>query len=507
MKLLKACIIPFFESFFGRFSARFPYRFLSLFLVSFSLITLVSCREKESTPENIEIQHFVWRGLNAFYLWQDKIPDLSDTRFKNDVELNTYLAGFENPTDLFYSSLSMNDEYPKNPNSTYSWIVEDYIALENSFQSIRLTTGMKIKAVNYADGSAKYYVYVYDVSKGSDADTKGIKRGMLINQVNGTEITKDNINDLFNQASFTVHLADYQQGNPVSNGRTVLLTTSQVTENPIQQAKVITQGSNRIGYLLYNQFSSSFDEALNAEFLNFKNEAITDLIVDLRYNGGGSVQSASYLAQMITGQFTGELFSKQVWNHKVNANFSPDFFNNNFTDKIINKDNQGTIVSEKNIEGLHLNRVYFIVSGNSASASELVINGLKPYIDVKLVGTQTYGKHVGSITLYDSDNFMRTGENLKTSHTWAMQPIVLEIQNKKGENKPNGFIPEVIIQETPNALGILGDSSEPLLAKTIEYITKGVRESVPSKRIFPKSFVWDSSMKNPDYNTMYVDFK
>ncbi|WP_437824753.1 S41 family peptidase [Tenacibaculum mesophilum] len=474
-------------------------------IVLFSIL-LVSCSEKDDAPKNIEVQNFVWKGLNAYYLWQDLVPDLADRRFNNDNELYNYLSGYDDPANLFYNLLYMPNEYPKDPNRTYSWIVDDYISLEESFAGIRLTSGMKLEGADYTDGSGGYYIYVYDVVTGSNADAQGVTRGMIITQINGTTITRGNVNDLLDNDTFTIHLADYNGGNPVSNGTTITVTKSQVTENPIKVTNVITNGSHTIGYLMYNQFSRNFDGELNAEFAKFQSAGLTDLIIDLRYNGGGSVQTATYLGSMITGQFTGDLFAKQVWNHKVMEATNPDLLINNFTNQILNKDQQGNVVLDEAINSLNLNTIYFIVSDDSASASELVINALKPYIDVKLVGTQTYGKHVGSITLYDSDDYTRNGDNLK-SHTWAMQPIVLEIQNKDGENAPEGFIPEVIIDEDPGNLGILGDPNEPLLQRTIQYITTGAKGVPTMKKGVQFSPSWNSNMMRPDYNNMYVELK
>lgn len=481
-------------------------KLLKIFLVAFLAVSITSCSDKDDTPANIQIPNFVWKGMNAYYLWQNQVPDLSDNRFSNDQELYSYLSNQSDPATFFSNLLYMPNEYPKDPNRTYSWIVDDYVALEQAFQSNRLTTGMKVKGKSFSDGSGGYYVYVYDVAKGSNAETNGVKRGMLITQINGTTITEANVNSLFNNSSFTIHLANYNAGNPIANGTTILLTKSQLTENPIKEAKVITSGSKKIGYIMYNQFSNAFDGDLNAEFLKFKNDAIDDLIIDLRYNGGGSVQTAVYLGSMVTGQFKDQLFSKQVWNSKVMALANPNQLINNFTDQILNKDASGNVVLNETINSLNLGTVYFIVSDKTASASELIINALSPYINVKLVGVQTYGKHVGSITLYDSENFRKNGPNFRTNHTWAMQPIVLEIQNKKGENKPDGFIPEVTLEENPGNLGIIGDPTEPLLQRTIQYITTGSK-GFPSAPTIRTHIPWNSSMSNIDYNNMYIDLK
>ena len=472
----------------------------------FLSILIISCSKKDDIPTDIQIQNFVWKGLNAYYLWQKEVNDLSDRRFSSDDELNNYLSDYDNPENLFNNLLHIPNEYPKDPNKTYSWIVDDYIALEQSFQGTRLTTGMKVKGADFADGSG-YYVFVYDVVKNSDAETKGITRGMIITEVNGTILTPNNVNDLFANDSFTIHLADFNAGNPISNGTTINLVKNEVIENPIKETKIINEGSHTIGYLLYNQFSSNFDNDLNLEFANYKNQGITDLIIDLRYNGGGSVKTTTYLASMITGQFKDELFSKEIWNSKVMANSNSDNFINNFTDKIVNKDEDGNPIIDVTINSLNLKTIYFIVSENTASASELIINGLKPYINVKLVGTQTYGKHVGSITLYDSENFSKNGPNFRKNHTYAMQPIVLEIQNKNSENKPEGFIPDIIINEDPSNLGILGDVDEPLLQRTIKYITTGSKGFSINKAKTNMYPTWNSSMANPDYNNMYIKLK
>ena len=474
----------------------------------FLSILIISCSKKDDIPTDIQTQNFVWKGLNAYYLWQKEINDLSDRRFSSDDELNNYLSDYDNPEDLFNNLLHIPNEYPKDPNKTYSWIVDDYIALEQSFQGTRLTTGMKVKGADFADGSG-YYVYVYDVVKNSDAETKGITRGMLFNMIDGVQLTETNYQGLLfgDNTIYTVGFADYNVGNPTSNGTTISLTKEELQENPIAVSKVITDGAAKIGYLLYNQFASSFDAQLNAAFANFNSENIDDLIIDLRYNGGGSVRTATYLGSMVTGQFNSSLFSKQVWNEKVQAAIDPSNFENNFTNQI---DHDG--INEA-IHSLGLSRVYFIVTGSSASASELIINSLSSYIDVYLVGTTTVGKQVGSITLYDSDDYTKGNPTLSQNHTYAMQPIVLEIKNSIDQNEPNGFTPGVTLPgiefpEDYGNLGVLGERSDPLLDRTLVYIATGARINFVNEIDKARTIeISNSKLATPSGNNMYVDFK
>lgn len=478
--------------------------------ICFSLVffLIIGCSKSEDNiPRNIEIHDFVWKGLNAYYLWQSNVPDLQDRRFNNQTELNNFLANYPTPENLFESLLNTSED-------RFSVIVDDYVALENSFQGITLSTGMEFGLVRYRNSPSNIFGYVRYVIENSSAETEGLTRGMIFNMVDGVQLTDTNYSNLLfgNNTSLTLGFADYNNGDPTPNGLSKNLTKSQVQENPVAVSKIINEGTQKIGYLMYNQFARNYDGQLNAAFANFKAEAINDLIIDLRYNGGGSITSATYLGGMITGQFTGELYSTETWNEKVMNDFSIDNFTNNFTDKIRNTDANGNVVLEENINSLELSRIYFIVSGSTASASELVINSLSSYIDVYLIGTKTVGKQVGSITLYDTDNWQKTGSNLNPNHLYAMQPIVLEIVNADGTNEPLGYtpgttLPGILLPENYGDLGVLGERSDPLLERTLTYITTGAKTNFKEKTNLNLEEIYNSKLANPTSNNMYVDFK
>ena len=455
--------------------------------------------------ENDEIHLFIWRAMNNYYLWQQNVPDLSDTRFTNIGQLYAEYSNFSSPRDLFESL-----RYQPGVIDRFSWIVDDYVALENSFQGINLSNGMEFGLVRYASDATKVFGYVRYVISGSDAAAQNIARGMLFTEVDGVQLTESNYRDLLfdDNTNYTISLAEFNDGNPVTISTSINLSKTQLQENPVAIVKTIDEGSNKIGYLLYNQFSSSFDGELNAAFANFQSENITDLIIDLRYNGGGSVTTASYLGAMVTGQFNGQLYSKEQWNSKVMNALDASVFENNFTNQIINKDQNQNIILQEPINSLNLNRVYFITSGSSASASELVMNSLSSYIDVSSVGKKTIGKVQGSVTLYDSDNYTRTGENLASNHTWALQPLVLEIKNKDNSNEPNGIEPTVVFPEDYNNLGVLGERSEPLLDRTILLITSGGRSGINKSNTFLNlEEINDSKAINPMKNNMFIELK
>ncbi|PCI31553.1 MAG: peptidase S41 [Flavobacteriaceae bacterium] len=439
-------------------------------LLAFLLFTgLTSCDNDETNdvPKNLEVQNFVWKGLNLYYLWQPEVTNLHDDRFATQAQLNAFIDDYENPAALFEDLLfERGSKKEAGVTDRFSWFIEDYIAQENSFQGINETTGLELGLVRIGT-SSNIFGYVRYVIPGSDAADTNIKRGDIFTAVDGVTLTDTNFGSLLfgNNLDLTLNFADYNNGDPVLNGTSIALTKTLIGENPIHTKIVHEIGGKKIGYLMYNGFTSNYDSQLNDAFGEFKAAAIDELVLDLRYNGGGSVRTATYLASMITGQFTGELFAKEQWNTKWMDYFEnnhPEYILNNFVDKM--EDNTS-------INSLNLSSLYILTSSRSASASELIINGLLPYIDIKTIGETTYGKYVGSVTVYDAPNYGRDEAN--PNHKFAMQPIVLEMVNKLGENNKNGFDPTIPLSEQYGNLGTLGESSEPMLARAIQLITMG----------------------------------
>ena len=118
---------------------------------------------------------------------------------------------------------------------------------------------------------------------------------------------------------------------------------------------------------------------------------------------------------------------------------------------------------------MNLSRVYILTTRSSASASELIINCLKPYINVVQIGTTTYGKYQASVTLYDSENF--SNQNVNRSHSYALQPLVLKTLNVNGvTDYYNGINPDYEYEERAFDMGQVGDLSEPMLNFTLDII-------------------------------------
>ena len=475
------------------------YKALILFVVA--TLSFQSCEDMDDTlgvPSELEIDDFIWKGLNLYYLWQADVPDLADDRFATQEELNVFLSATSGPETLFQNLLYKPVSQFPVPTAVdrFSVLVDDYTYLENLFQGISTHNGIEYGLRRKESNPSEIYGWVKYVIPGSDASNKDIQRGDIFYAVNGTSLTDINYQELLSTQNYTLNLAEYDGGAITPNGQTVSLTKTQLTENPVLLADVIETGGHKVAYLMYNGFTANFDQQLNQAFGTFLSEGATELVLDLRYNGGGSVQTATYLASMITGQFNGQLFAKQQWNPKLQAYFeerNPGNLVNNFTNSI----------GGNAINSLHLSKVYILTSRSTASASELVINGLKPYIDAVQVGDTTTGKNVGSVTLYDSPTFGK--ENRSPKHKYAMQPIVIKTINKDGfGDYQDGLLPNVLLTENLSNLGELGNPSEPLLSNVLGLITSSGKMMRPNPMQQTKALT-DSKSMGRFGNDMYIE--
>ncbi|TXE10071.1 peptidase S41 [Seonamhaeicola algicola] len=467
--------------------------------------------ETPETPEpitlNNQVHDFVWSGLNEIYLWQQDVPNLASSKKNNQDDYFTFLNSYNAPEDLFDDML-----YQPGIVDKFSFLVNDYIALENSFQGISLSNGLDFRLVRFS-GSDNIFGYVRYVANNSDASSKNIKRGDLFLEVNNQQLTINNYRNLLfgDNNTYTLNLAEISNNSVTLTGETVELTKSEFTENPILINKVLEINGSKIGYLMYNSFIANFDNQLNDAITSLKNQGITDLVLDLRYNPGGRVSSAIILSSMITGQFHQQVFSKEIWNNKYQAYFeanTPESLVNRFTN---------TLLDNTPITSLNLNKVYILTTEASASASELVINGLSPYIDVVQIGTATTGKYTASVTLYDSEDFSK--DNVNPNHTYALQPLVLKSANADGiTDYNNGLQPDYTITYTTSNgeaqgedianLGVLGNENEPFLAKAIELITGTTTKLTKKSKdqlLMPIKHVKNSKDFAPLGNEMYID--
>ena len=317
-------------------------------------------------------------------------------------------------------------------------------------------------------------VAVKYVIPNSSAAALGIKRGDLFGTVDGVVLDESNYQDLLSSSKTSLRLTKIRFENQEwtdEQESITLVKTEGLVENPVFKDSIYTIDNQKIGYLIYNAFISNYEEELNQVFTNFKNNQVNSLILDLRYNSGGSTANAAILASMIYSSNTELLFARQRWNALWQGRFSNEALNENFRDQTL---------GGSSINSLGLNKIIIITESGTASASELLINGLAPYMDVVLVGDKTRGKNEFSLTLVDdpqSPDFPYLYRESRQSFInpnvqWGLQPIVGRFENSAGfSDFTQGFEPDVFYSEDPVNLGLLGQIDEPLLSLAISQLT------------------------------------
>ncbi|MGF1557091.1 S41 family peptidase [Paucihalobacter sp.] len=430
-----------------------------IFICLIASSILLSCFEDQD--DNLiaasEINDFIWKGMNVVYLYKSEIPDLANDRFSTIEEYSNYLNSFNTPESLFESLIFDRQNIDK-----FSVLIPNYVEFLQQQQGISINNGADFLFYLEPGSQTEVFGIVRLVYEGSPADNANLQRGQIFNAVDGIPLTTSNLGNLLNKDSYTLNLADYNDnGTPAvdddtieSNGQSVSLTKINFTRNPVVQSNIINLNSGNVGYLMYTSFNNNFESELNAVFANFAANNVQHLVIDLRYNPGGVINTAARLGSMITGQFNGQVFSKLFYNEDLQSN-NTDF---NFTN---------TITGGGAINSLNLEKVYIITSERSASASELLINSLEPYLeDVVHIGDITSGKTQASITIFDSPDLTIDGVN--PSHTYAMQPLIAISVNKDDVEVPaTGIVPDILLRESPRNFGILGDVNEPLLAAAL----------------------------------------
>jgi C-terminal processing protease CtpA/Prc len=461
-----------------------------------ALLTLVfsltfSCFEDndDSASGTSDIKNFVWKAMNFAYLYKDDSPNLANDRFGSDSDYQSFLNNYESPEGLFESLI-----YNRETVDRFSWITNDYITLEQQFSGITKTNGAEFNFYYAPGSSSDAFGIVRLVQPSSNASTTTLTRGQVFNQIDGISLTADNLRALLSSETYTIHLATYNtngtdvpEDDSLTDGtETITLSKTVYSENPIFKSEVLTVNNENIGYLMYNGFVADYDAQLNAAFGEFQAQNIQKLILDLRYNPGGSVNSATALGSMITGLSNG-IFAKLQYNNDLQSNNT----NYNFT---------STLSENVAINSVGLDKVYVITTGSSASASEMIVNSLRSYIDVVQIGTTTVGKSQASITLYDSPDFQRQGAN--PGHLYALQPLVAITVNKDDQAVPStGLIPTIEVEENVSNYGVLGDPNEPLLAAALAAIQAG-RFAIDMHGISP---ILDSNSFKPHSQEMYLD--
>lgn len=334
------------------------------------------------------------------YLWYNQIPSTFDAQSYADpntimtgIRAYSIEAGFSTAVDRWSFAMKKTewDNLSMGISSTAETTAKDF--------------GLNVFFRAEGDLRVRY------VEKESPAGLAGIRRGWRVTKINGsTNINTTNSSFIItavNQSASGTFTFQKPDGSSVDK---TLSATSYQTQ-PVVLDSVYTEGTKKAGYLVFNSFlgdTARINSDLQRVFNRFSQQQVNELIIDLRYNGGGYVNVQEKLADyIINSAYNGQVMMTEQFNSK-HTNF-------NNTSKF------------KKLGAVNVSRVSFIVSSSTASASELLINNLKPYMDVRLVGpSKTHGKPVGFFPVPVGD--------------WYIFPVSFRSVNKNGEgNYFNGL--------------------------------------------------------------------
>lgn len=378
--------------------------------------------------------------MRVWYYWKQDIPHTNDLNY------------FSPPFEFFASVLSEQDGKDGHPFSTIDSL--DAPATRG-VPSTDYGYGFQYTTNHVEDNDTALYARLLYVSPDSPAGEAGLERGDWILEMDGEPITENNYSRLNGGEGITLTVGYYDaaQDTILAYAEPQTLAPARTFyDNPVHYRNVYVSGSKRVGYLVYNHFtggltesSTEYDDDLREAFSYFATEQVNEFVLDLRYNNGGQLSCASLLCAMLApSSALGQTLAYLEFNESIGE--------------------QEMVFDESLIQGganLNLSRLYVLTSTETASASEMLINCLKPYMEVVLVGGTTVGKNVASRAFVNEELMLE------------MRPIVCKLYNADRESEyAEGFTADVSVDENGDMARFLpfGNPDELMLYTALNLI-------------------------------------
>lgn len=429
----------------------------SFFKIQFIVIItfLISCSNNDegvpTFPEGSTESVNVWvqDSMKRYYYWADQMPAKPDYH----LSVKDFFKSLLSPQDRFSFIVNTEDptSYPRSIRNMYGF---DYTI-------IQLESGKVITVVKL-------------VLKNSPAFNAGLERGMILTKINGKSVTAANVEIITSSMKdFTVLdlTAGSWNNGAVADEKDIKVYYGFSLEQPLL-SKIFEKNGKKTGYLYIYDFPDGMTSALHQKFAEFKGAGVQELILDLRYNYGGSVSSAAALCSLIpSGISAGSPFIMFKGNKnggEVKRTFSEQ----------IAYDPKALDFNTLHANALGLHKVYILTSNSTASAAEIVINNLKPYMQVVQIGDITLGKDMAGFTVED--------QRKPRKISWQVHPVIYKVFNANGAGEySNGISPQIAVNEYVSLpLLPLGDPDETLIASVLNKVySKSASQETLSQKV------------------------
>lgn len=444
-----------------------PRRLFLLLTICTYIFFSFSCHNKDVTQPIItdsigKINKWVYDSMQRYYYWSSSITGSPDYNLSTDA--------------FFHALLNNQDRFSVISNQA------DVGAAKNSFELY----GFHYAIIEHPALHSLAGVITY-VAASTPASRAGLKRGICFRKVNGKTISKADISAVTQLLQSGDALA-VTPAEPADSGWTeqepVSVESAYIAENPVVQSRYFLVNGKKTGYIFYNSFGEKYDVTLVNAFTKMKGQGVTECIIDLRYNPGGSVSTCAKMAGMLApltgssvfGMFQGNgAEGRQVYTMERILQTSSS--------------SAGKTIAALEAARLSLTRVFILTGRSTVSAAELLINNLKPYVTVVQIGDTTLGKDEASFEIRD----FRVPKQVQ----WVIRPIVYKLLNASGNGGYHtGLVPSYYVNELAALpLGDPGTADDLLTGKALEIIygTRAVPAYALRRKQQPVSPVYNSA--------------
>ncbi len=411
------------------------------------------------------INNWIWDVMNEVYLWNTSISQSLDPDLEPD------------PENFFEKLLYSKDRF--------SWITDDYSGLMDQYYGVATSTGYSPAFGRFSNTEGVFILVEY-VYPGSPADLAGLKRGDIILQINNVDLNIGNYLNLYNSSTQVVTMGEFNGQYIAQTDRKITIVAQEIALDPTIYYEIKEIAGHKIGYLVYVEFTSGKDReylySLEHALDTFTVAGVTDLIVDFRYNPGGDIEASTFFASAIAP-------ASVVQNHDILVRFEYNSLYNNYFLQNEGSDSPHLVCRFSDTANyLNLSKVYFLTTGGTASACEFTMSGLFPYMDVVLVGENTYGKYCGAWIIPDLAE--------PPQHNWGLVPVVMKYANKDGfTDFDEGLTADITVEDDLFNAVPFGDLRDSVLYKAMEAIVGPGQ--MPGKKAYLKKHMPYELLDNP----------